>query len=450
MPSEPLAAAVRWINERIANDSQIGPDLFTQLHAAQLERGLRHGDRTIGSFLRPFVLPRSTYQAIAHAAETLAAAFEQLVERALSDESLLAELALTEREARLARIDPGYTRLCVSSRLDAYLSKGSFKFLEYNAESPAGIVDQMLLEDIFFELPYMREFIARYPFWRPRPHQRLLGALVDAYRQSGGAKDRPQIAIIDWEGVSTESEFYVLKDYFESEGYPTVIADPCHLEYNHGVLTARGLTVDILYKRVLIHELLDKVDDGHPLLRAYAERKVCVANSFRTKVAHKKMSFAILSDPRYESLFTPEQVTVIQHHVPWTRRVREGETTFGGAVFEMTDLLRRERERLVLKPNDDYGGQGVVIGHVTEPHTWEEACELALTRPFVVQELVPVQKETMPKFTDRLAWEEMTIDFDPFLFLNKVEGGIVRLSSSALSNVSSGGGVTALLVLEDA
>ena len=52
-------------------------------------------------------------------------------------------------------------------------------------------------------------------------------------------------------------------------------------------------------------------------------------------------------------------------------------------------------------------------------------------------------------FTDHLEWPEMLIDFDPFLFLNEVEGGIVRLSESSLCNVSSGGGVTSLVVLED-
>jgi hypothetical protein len=43
----------------------------------------------------------------------------------------------------------------------------------------------------------------------------------------------------------------------------------------------------------------------------------------------------------------------------------------------------------------------------------------------------------------------MLVDFDPFLFRNEMHGGLARLSSSLLCNVSSGGGVTALLVLED-
>ena len=44
--------------------------------------------------------------------------------------------------------------------------------------------------------------------------------------------------------------------------------------------------------------------------------------------------------------------------------------------------------------------------------------------------------------------EEMFIDFNPFLFDNEVEGALIRLSTSSLLNVTSGGGQTALLVLE--
>lgn len=450
MNSQSLDSAVEWLNQRISRDTELNADLFARLHAEQMEKGLRHGPRPIGSFLRPLMLERTKYDAVARAAETVARAFERLVEQALQDKGLLAELELTEREARLARVDPGYRQLCVTSRLDTYLSDSGFKFLEYNAESPAGIVDQTLLENIFFSLPHMREFLDRYTLWRPRPHERLLSALVAAYRDWGGAKERPQIGIIDWKGVSTESEFYVLRDYFESEGHPTIIADPHDLAYDGESLTVGGFRVDIFYKRVIIHEFLEKFDDEHPLLLAYRDHKVCMANSFRTKIAHKKLGFAVLSDPRYEYIFTPEQLTAIHQHIPWTRRVRDGMTVFDENEHDMMTLLRRERERLVLKPNDDYGGEGVRVGWATDEREWDEACAHALERPFVVQELAPVRKETMPTFTDRLEWQEMIIDFDPFLFLNEAEGGIVRLSTSPLSNVSSGGGVTSLLVLEDA
>jgi uncharacterized circularly permuted ATP-grasp superfamily protein len=130
--------------------------------------------------------------------------------------------------------------------------------------------------------------------------------------------------------------------------------------------------------------------------------------------------------------------------------VREGRTVYRGRERELLDVLRRERERLVLKPNDDYGGHGIVMGWETEAARWEAAVHDALKTPFVVQERVDVLKLRVPMLTaDGLGREEMFADFNPFLFLNRVEGGLVRLSSSSLCNVSSGGGETALLVLEN-
>jgi hypothetical protein len=55
----------------------------------------------------------------------------------------------------------------------------------------------------------------------------------------------------------------------------------------------------------------------------------------------------------------------------------------------------------------------------------------------------------MPTFSGGLRLDEVFVDFNPFLFHNEVEGALIRLSSSSLLNVTSGGGQTALLVLED-
>jgi uncharacterized circularly permuted ATP-grasp superfamily protein len=450
MSSQTLSSAVEWLDDRIARDPNINPQLFAALFQSQRELGLVHDERPLCPFLRPHMLARSLYERVAHAAETLATAFESMAQAALSDPELLAELELTERERTMARFDPGYPHLCVTSRLDAYLDGEDFQFLEYNAESPAGVADQMQLERVLFRLPHMKEFLERHAHWSARPHRRLLRALLDTYRSWGGQLERPQIAIVDWEGVSTATEFEVLKEYFDAEGYATIIADPRALSYDDEALMAGDFRIDILYKRVVIHEFLEKYDETHPLARAYADHKVCMANSFRTKLAHKKAGFAILSDPAYEHLFTPEQLICIRRHIPWTRRVREGWTTYRDERREMTDVLVRERERLILKPNDDYGGHGIVIGWETDAEAWEEALRLALAAPFVVQERVAVEKVRVPMFTaDAIRTEEMFIDFDPFLFLNKVEGGLVRLSASSLCNVSSGGGETALLVLEN-
>ncbi len=444
-----LSLILKELDARILGDPSLTPELFAELIAAQRELGLVFGERPTCPFLRPHIITRSQYDEIAQAARTIAHAFEKLVSRALVDEELLSVLGLTENETRMARIDPGYSRLCVTSRLDAYATETGFQFLEYNAETPAGVGDQMQLEKVLFGLTHLQELLQSRRHWRPEPHRLLLAALLSAYREWGGEAERPQIAIVDWKGVATESEFRVLQQYFAAEGIEAIVADPRELFYDGAYLSAGDFRIDILYKRVVIHEFLERCDENHPLARAYADGRICMANSFRTKIAHKKAGLAILSDPQHAHLFTSEEIEVFQRHIPWTRRVARERTTFEGAEHDLVSLIEQERERLVLKPNDDYGGHGVYLGWETSPEEWRQATSLALERPYVVQERAAIKKVAVPTFSDRVQMEEMFVDFNPFLFHNEPEGALIRLSSSSLMNITSGGGQTALLVLED-
>jgi uncharacterized circularly permuted ATP-grasp superfamily protein len=440
---------IKKLDLSIISDTTLGPPLFEELQAAQRALGLLHGNRTTCPFLRPYILPRHQYETIKRAAETLAGAFEKIAIAALTDQSLMTFLGLTSVEEEAARFEPGYSRLCVNSRLDSHVNASGFQFLEYNAETPAGVGDQMQLENVLFRLPALKDFLELNSHWLPQPHTALLRSLLKVYREWGGEEDKPRIAIIDWEGVPTSTEFRVLKDYFIAQGYPALIADPHDLEYNGDYLTAGGLRIDIVYKRVIIHEFLNEFGLDHPLIYAYRQGRVCMANSFRTKLAHKKSSFAVFSHPVYAPLFDSAELEVIQRHIPWTCYVRPSRTVFHGSEFDLETLILNEREQLVLKPNDDYGGRGVFLGWESSKREWQEAVKAALQQQYVVQERVALEKTSIPAYSDRVYLDELFVDFNPFLFHNEVEGALIRLSAHSLMNVTSGGGQTALLVLED-
>ena len=437
------------MDQLLLDDVSLGPQLFKRLREAQRELGLLHGDRPTCSFLRPHILHRRQYEEIKSAAETIAIAFEKVANAALIDQQLMELLCLAPLEEEMARIDPGYTRLCVTSRLDSYITEDGFAFLEYNAESPAGVGDQMQLEKLLFTLPAMQTFLAKHRHWLPQPHDALLNSLLKAYREWGGEVETPNIAIVDWSDVPTRSEFQVLKDYFVARGHDTVITDPTDLTYDGNTVSAEGFRVDILYKRVVIHEFLNTFDREHPLIRACKDGKVCMANSFRSKLVHKKSSFAVLTDPTYHHLFEESELELIRKHVPWTRLVKPGMTTFRGAEWDLLSLISEDRERFVLKPNDDYGGRGVLLGWEVSAEEWKTGLRTALTKPYVVQERVQGLRTTIPAYSDRVFLDQSYVDLNPFLFENKVEGALVRLSAAPLLNVTSGGGQTALLVLED-
>ena len=444
-----LENRVGKLNDQLFENHRTDTDLFAKLTEIQANLGLLYDSRPTCPFLRPHFLSRTQYDEIANAAEVIAGTFRTLALAALENDEIFNKLDLTESEAKMARINPGYDKLCVTSRLDTFVAGNNFKFLEYNAETPAGVGDQMQLETVLENIPEVREFLAENKNWRPKPHQKLLESLFMTYREFGGKKSKPNIAIVDWEGVSTESEFYILSDYFESKGFRTLIVDPHELEYDGEKLHAGSFDIDIFYKRVLIHEFLEKFDESHPFIRAYSDGNIFMANSFRVKLGHKKAGFAILTDDKYEHLFAPNQLEIIKKHIPWTRKVEECKTKFDDVEIDLTEFLRQNRETFLLKPNDDYGGKGIVLGWETSQSDWETAIQDSLKDSFIVQERAEIEKKEFPVYSDEVRMENLLVDFDPFLFLNKVEGGLVRLSSSSLVNVTQGGGQTALVVLED-
>ena len=444
-----LAQKIADLNTQLQEEYEKDTELFAELVKVQSDLGLLFDDRPTCPFLRPHFISRTQYDEIVHAAETIADAEKTLTYAALEDEELLARFDLTEMEEKLVRIDPGYEKICNSSRLDTFISSEGFKFLEYNAETPAGVGDQMQLEKVLNRIPLIKDFLRENENWRPKPHQKLLQSLFTSYREFGGNKSKPNIAIVDWEGVSTEAEFYILKDYFESMGFPSIILDPSEIEYDGEKLTAGTFDIDIIYKRVLIHELLEKVDGSHPIIQSYIDENLCMSNNFRVKIPHKKMSFAIMSDPECAGIFDDEQLKIIGKHIPWTRKVEKVKTTFNGDEIDLLEYLRKNKDTFLLKPNDDYGGKGIVMGWEATQPEWETAIDEALKDSFVVQEKAAIEKKEYPVFNEKVTMENLLVDFDPFLFQNKVEGGMVRLSSSSLVNVTQGGGQTALIVLED-
>ncbi|MGD9587834.1 MAG: hypothetical protein AB7Q37_07925 [Pyrinomonadaceae bacterium] len=443
------SAAARLDRELIARH-RFDTELFDELNEFQLSKGLTHGERAISPFLRPYFLGASRYEAIRRAAWELSGAFESLTEAALEYPEIMSLLGMTEAEERFARYEPGYRTISVTSRLDTFLSDSGFKFLEYNAETPAGVGDQSLFAEIYDRVPLVRQFLRDYSHHVPRPHAKLLEAMLAAYREFGGRSRQPNIAIVDWAGVDTAGEFEILARFFESKGYRTIICDPKELEYNGEKLHAGPFEIDIFYKRLIIHEFLERFDEKHPIGKAIADGNVCMINSFRSKIPHKKAGFALLSDDKFHRLFTPQQIESIRAHIPWTRIVTDSQTDHQGQAVDLLKFIRSERFRFILKPNDDYGGKGIVFGWESSESEWDDAIETALDADFVVQERASVQKTDIPVFGDgEASIQSLTVDFDPYLFSGETEGGMVRLAPGSLVNVTQGGGETGLVILEE-
>ena len=206
---------------------------------------------------------------------------------------------------------------------------------------------------------------------------------------------------------------------------------------------------------MLINDIVARPKECEALVKAYESGTVCVANNFRCKIPHVKAFFAVLTDDQNAHLFSDPKKQIIRNHIPWTRVVADTRTTHEGKSIDLLDHIRKNRENLVLKPSDEYGGTGVTLGWESDEKKWESNIEKAVTAAnaggesgcWITQERIPIRREVFPYITNasggkagRVEFKDMLVDFAPYIFQGKLCGFLTRLSATGLANVTSGGG----------
>ncbi len=438
----------------LANDSW---DLLT---ARMAERNMVFGERPLCTVLRPLFYSPEEWRYLVNRTELILRLFDRLASLMLDDAELRAQIHATPEEEHLIRIDHGYRSTIPTARLDSFFARNqdgsrSLGFVEFNGESPASMAYSDVLGELFLEMPVMQEFGQLYALRKlPSKRPALDEFLRVYYKWRGDSSKLPDIAIVDWHDVPTASEFDLFVEFFAEHGVTAVICDPEEMEFTNGRLYASGTPVDFVYKRVLTSELLLRYGLNHPIVDALQARAICLVNPFSCKLLHKKASLAVASDERNAHLLTADEQQAVKAHIPWTRTVEERSTIDpNGNPIDLLPWASANRESLVLKPNDEYGGKGVRIGWETQQPEWDAALAAAASEPTVVQERVQIAYEEFPAMTDDggVAIDPRLVDSDPFLFRGeRVHGCLCRLSSETLLNVTAGGGsIVPVFVVEE-
>ena len=419
------------------------------LHQRMEEGGLSSGGRLVCPFLRPNFVSRRQYETLAKTGEALLAAIGRMEQIVLGNPALLARLELLPAEKMLASIDPGYSSMQVAARLDSHVRNGHLHFVQYNSDLPTGTGYADALAELFYDTPPVKELRKKFSVSRVGGRKFFLQALLKTYKQFGGTK-KPNIAIVEFRPAfhSGDSEYKLLRDYFRDEGYTVEIVTPEQLEYRNGILRKGSFEIDLVYRRLGVQEFLIRFDLSHPLVQAYRDRAVCVVNSFRSELAHKKAMFGLLTDETLVSKFPAAERKAIREHVPWTRLVAATKTTYDERSIDLTDFITRNRQKLALKPNDDYSDQHTYLGWEMDDSGWERALKQAMRTPYVVQERVEPVRSVFPLMTfGHLEFRELQVDVRPHAYMGKVQGCSSWLSSGT-SGFSSAEGIAPTFILE--
>jgi hypothetical protein len=417
-------------------------DLEREIEGWLAEHDVVFAGTTIPFVLMPHFVSPGQVRRIRHAVACLSDVLNRFCDAYPDEPALQEELALSAQEDALVRLDPGFPHPLRVCRLDAFLQGYDLKFLEFNADSPAGIgYTDILYEGLrrAIDLPRVRaEFDTAYTPMLPE----LLATLLDAYRHMRAGRpdlpEHPRLGIVDAAGSPSVPEFRITCAAAADHGVDASFGTLDDLTYDGTLLRLHGEPVHLVQRRAL----LEDVGEGD-LLAAIRDGRVCCVNPFRSRVANNKKLFALLGDPRFAHLVAGEEADVIRATIPWTRILRPGRASYGDWVVDLLQFVSDNRERLVLKPASDYGGQRVALGIETDASTWDALiAERAPHGDFVVQEYLPVPEEMFPTVEDgHIQMRLKRFNINPFGIGGRYAGMITRISDRAVINVSAGGGL---------
>lgn len=426
------------------------PDLRAVFEADMRSERLDYGPhRMLCNTLRPHFLGRGLDACVRHVVTTLTMAMHRMARHALEHEEMQDALGVTAVERDLLGVEPGYRDLTALSRLDTFVSGEGVHLVEYNAECPTGAGYNQRLFRVFDRLPPLREFAASHVLEKADGTDDTLQVLLACWREWGG-EGTPHVGIVDWDHVVTRGEFEIFAEWFNAHDVPTVIVDPRALELRDGRLYGAGQRIDLVYRRLLTAEFIERRADCAVFEDAYRRQAACFVNNFRSKLLHKKLIFGLLWDPRWQSLLSEDERMLVRRHVPWTQRVQAGHVEIDGERVDLLAHAAAHQAELVLKPNDDYGGKGLLLGSDATQAEWRAGIErvLATGDDYVLQQRIPLFQAPFPDLDGH--WQDYYVDLDPFFYRERMFGYMSRMSTRRISNVSTGGGQMPTYVLPPA
>src|SRR3954452_21969919 len=333
---------------------------------ADVERWLQEHDvvfkgATIPFVLMPHFVSPGQVRRVKHAVTALCRVLDRFCDAYPNDARLREELQLPDIEDQLIRIDAGFPRPMRICRLDAFLQGYDVKFLEFNADSPAGVgYTDILFQGLrtTIDLPRVRqEFDTAYTPILPELITTLREAYAHVRARHPDLPERPTLALVDADGSPSVPEFRIICAAAKAAGIEAEHATLEDVTYDGSTLHVKGEPVQLVYRRALLEDL-----DQSDLVAAARDGRVCLVNPFRSRVANNKKLFALFQDPRFAHLIDGDEADVIKATIPWTRILRPGRVNSGDWTIALLSFVADNREKLVLKPASDFGGHGVSLG----------------------------------------------------------------------------------------
>jgi glutathionylspermidine synthase len=358
-------------------------------------------------------ITRDFRREIAEATEALGRIFAKTVAVVRrGPEALLEELGIPAAARRAVRLFLPESDPTLIGRFDFAPTPEGLKMLEFNSDTPTGIVEAFYVNGRVCEY-----FGAEDPNEGCEEHLRLaFRHALDTYRTEGYATDHVVFSALDWHEEDAGTTRYLL-DRSGLDGRFVPLSDlRVEGERMTALVGGASLPVDVLYRLHALEILAeDRDDDGYPTgahaLELIARRRVAVINPPGALLSQTKaMQALIWALHEAGEFFDPEEHRIIETYMLPTYL----ENRFRGIPHVTKPIFGREGAGVTL-----YDASGVAVFRGDDRYG---------DQPMVFQrrvEMEPVQVETLKgPFRGRLLWGSFLIGGRASAILARVDGPV--------------------------
>lgn len=353
----------------------------------------------------------------------------KITNRYVKDKEFRKKFGFPKLMEELILVDNGYDINVPIGRFDIfYNSYDDFKFCELNTDGSSAMNEDNTLAEILLETEAMKDFSKKYSFSLFELFDSWVKESISIYNRFNPDNPKPNVAIVDFTESGTINEFKEFKKAYERNGYNCIIADPRDLTYRDGGLYFENYKIDLVYRRIVTFELIEKADEIPDFIEAYKNKAMCTVGSVRSQVVHNKIIFKILHDEDTLEFLNEEERKFIRDHVPYTGLFK-GEQEVFNHVF-------RNKNKYIMKPYDLNASKGVFVGRDCTDEEWKEKLEKVWNRDYIYQEFVePCTREFVVYNDEGLSVEEFGTIIGLFMYNEKLAGLYTRIGKN---NIISG------------
>ncbi len=329
--------------------------------------------------------------------------------------------------------------------------KDYLRFVEWNGVGIGGIFYSVASETIIRRalLPYLRALDPSFSFAKGDDARALFLNQVRRHAKQMGFRLKRMAFVEELRDPGGPLEFEEFQVYFAKHGIDGVVVDPRDLRLRNKKIYAKGKEIDLIYRDSELEEMIEMESHGENMEAVWeAFRQNRALSSLGGELDHKS-ALEILSHEAFSKYFTPRQRRIFRTHVEWTRLLRPTYTTDPrGKRVDLYPYTRRHREHLVLKPNREFGGKGVVFGKDLTQREWEKALEKPFRRrgEWVIQNQAEVRRKKFLFFRKGKLEERDLSVVCGFIVTPRGISIVGRASRGEVVNVARQGGLVATMI----